>query len=169
MATKQKCTWKSIAAGALGGLAASFAMNQFQSLLSKAQEALSAEKPSAGSGGDDATVKTAQAIADVVCHCELSDSDKKWAGPAVHYTFGTTMGAAYGALAAYIPEINAGKGTAFGTALWLGADEVAIPSLGLGSAPAEMPLSSHASALAAHLVYGWVTYAIRRTVLQEAS
>ena len=173
MDVKQQCLWKSIGAGALGGLAASFAMNQFQSLSnkawSKAKKAVSGQK-SAGqesSGGDDATVKTAQAIADAVCGCQLSDSDKKWAGPAVHYTIGTAMGALYGAATQTVSAASSGRGVAFGTALWLGADEIAVPALGLTGSPTESPLSSHANALASHLVFGFVTDLVRRTMLRE--
>ncbi len=170
MDVKQQCLWKSIGAGALGGLAASFAMNGFQSLSSKAKKALSGQKApgqESSGGGDDATVKTAQAIADAVCGCQLSDSDKKWAGPAVHYTFGTAMGALYGAATQTISAASSGRGAAFGTALWLGADEVAVPALGLAGPPTESPLSSHANALASHLVFGFVTDLVRRTVLRE--
>ena len=171
MEMKQQCFWRSVGAGALGGLTASFVMNQFQSLLSKAQKALSrgnddTERSSEG-GGEDATVKTAEAIAHIVFGCELSDADKKWAGPAVHYAFGTSMGALYGALSEKLPVVSAGRGTAFGTALWLGADEIAVPATGLSGPATESPLSSHASALAAHLAYGLTTDLVRQFVLRD--
>jgi hypothetical protein len=75
---------KRIVAGAVGGLAASLAMNQFQSIWSKAEEALSkqrngGQKPS----GDDATVKTAEAITKTIFRHDLTESEKRVAGPMV--------------------------------------------------------------------------------------
>ncbi len=52
----------------------------------------------------------------------------------------------------------------FGAALWLGADEVAVPLFGLSGPPFAYPASTHASALAAHLVYGATADLVRRAV-----
>ena len=141
-----------VLAGAIGGLTASFAMNQFQGLWSK----LAGEKQKS-CGGDDATVKTADAVSRSVLHQKLPAGDKKWAGPAVHYAFGTLIGALYGALATKAPGTTAGLGTAWGTAVWIGADEIGVPAAGLSGPPAETPVSGHIKALASHLVYGLTT------------
>ena len=168
-----RCIWTSILAGALGGLAGSFVMNQFQALWSVAEKKIEeAEGPQdsgeadeqAGESGDDATVKAAKFISKNAFGHELTDDEKKWAGPAVHYGYGTSMGALYGALAGGSTTVSAGRGTAFATALWLGGDEIAVPALGLGGSPLESPLSSHVSALAAHLVYGVVTDLVWRSM-----
>jgi len=45
--------------------------------------------------------------------------------------FGTLMGAAYGAMAEIAPFSTTGGGLPFGLALWLGADEIAVPLLHL--------------------------------------
>jgi len=155
--------WKGVAAGALGGLVASYAMNQFQAVTKKlsADGQGEAEK----NGGEDATVKTAEAITGALGH-PLSKEEKKVAGPLVHYAFGTAMGAVYGALAELSPRVARGAGVPFGTAVWLGADEVAVPALGLSKKPAESPPSVHAYALASHLVYGLATDLVRRAVLR---
>jgi len=158
------CIWKSIAAGTIGGLAAAFAMNQFQSLVSGA----SGQQESSGQD-EDATVKTAKAISHrVFCH-ELTEDQKKWAGPAVHYSLGASLGAIYGLAANTIPMADAGMGTAYGTAVWIGADEISVPALGLAKGPADTPLSSHASALASHLVYGLVTGLTRKLILKTVA
>src|SRR5437667_12022606 len=96
-----KRLWTSIAAGALGGLVGSLEMNQFQSVVSAASKALAdqEENEQSSSQGDDATVKTAKAISETLFSHELTDDEKKWAGPAVHYTFGTVLGMLYGMLA----------------------------------------------------------------------
>jgi len=156
---------KGIAAGIAGGLLASFVMNQFQALLKKATEKEEEKKPSAKAKqqeGDDATVKAASAISEGVFHHPLSADEKKVAGPAVHYAMGATMGALYGALAELDSRAALGAGIPFGAAVWLGADEVAVPALGLGKPPTQTPASTHASALASHAVYGLTTDLVRR-------
>ena len=47
-----------------------------------------------------------------------------------------------------------GAGTAFGTLLFLGADEVAVPALRLSPTPADTPTTDHLQHWAAHVVYG---------------
>jgi uncharacterized membrane protein YagU involved in acid resistance len=155
---RQPAVWKGAVAGLAGGLAASWAMSQFQLQLSK-RSPQPAPEPD-----DDATVKTAAAISEQVAHHELTDTEKKVAGPAVHYAFGSTMGAVYGAMAERVPAASKGWGLPFGTALWLGADEIAVPVLGLAGKPTDNPPSTHAYALASHLVYGLTADAVRRAV-----
>jgi putative membrane protein len=52
----------------------------------------------------------------------------------------------------------------YGSALFVGADEVAVPSLGLGESPKKSPLSAHVYGLASHVVYGVTGEMVRRTV-----
>jgi uncharacterized membrane protein YagU involved in acid resistance len=94
----------------------------------------------------------------------LTKSEKKVAGPAVHYALGTSVGALYGAVAELAPEVSAGVGLPFGAAFWLVADETAVPLLGLSKAPTEYPLGTHVYALASHFVYGLTTEVVRRAV-----
>jgi putative membrane protein len=171
--------WKGLAAGLVGGLVASWTMNRFQDVWSKLAEEFgqSEEESSArdgngesqearGGGGqtDDATVKAASAISEGIFDHRLTKGEKKVAGPAVHYAFGASAGGLYGAVAEVAPGVTAGAGLPFGAAFWLVADETAVPLLGLSKGPTEYPLSTHAYALASHLVYGLTAEAVRRTV-----
>ncbi len=143
-------------------------MNQFQSLWSSASRALSSngnQKQESSAESEDATVKTAKAISCAVFQHELTDSEKKWAGPLVHYGFGTALGALYGVLAETVPGSRAAYGTVYGSAVWLGADEIGVPAFGLSAPPKETPASSHVRALASHVVYGFVTDVVRRVTL----
>jgi uncharacterized membrane protein YagU involved in acid resistance len=174
MRTETNETWKSIVAGAIGGLLGSLVMNQFQAAVSAVSEAAARKErertrepepeQSLESGSDDATVKTAKAISCGLFDHQLTEDEKKWAGPAVHYGFGTALGALYGGLACYTP-IETGAGTGYGAGVWMGADEVAVPLFGLSGPPNETPLSGHMEALASHLVFGLVTHAVRKIVL----
>jgi putative membrane protein len=111
-------------------------------------------------------VKAARAISEGVFGHELQESEKEPAGAAVHYAFGTASGAVYGALAELAPQVTTAVGIPFGAAFWLLADEVSVPLLGLSKGPTEYPLSTHAYALASHIVYGATAELSRRAVRQ---
>lgn len=179
MREDQGNVWKGLVAGLAGGLVASWTMNQFQAAWTRIQE--NAEKnhgaqsmqPSAGSKGDqsqdaqdqdDATVKVAKVISEDVLGHKLEESEKKPAGAAVHYAFGTVSGGLYGALAEITPQVTTAVGIPFGAAFWLLADEVTVPLLGLSKGPTEYPASTHAYALASHLVYGATAELSRRAI-----
>lgn len=148
-------------AGVAGGLAGSWAMNQFQSLIAPPKPTGSQQETDEQEA-EDATMKVADSITQAVAHRALSKDEKKKAGPLVHYLFGAGIGALYGGAAARYRPTAAGFGTAYGTAAWALGDEVAIPALKLGARPADTPLSQHLQALAAHLVYGVTLEGVRR-------
>jgi uncharacterized membrane protein YagU involved in acid resistance len=170
--------WKGIVAGLAGGLVASWTMNQFQAAWTKLAENSSkphgaqSMQPSEGSTGDgqdvkeqdDATVEVAKVVSENVFDHQLLESEKKPAGAAVHYAFGTASGGLYGALAEVVPQVTTAAGLPFGAAFWLVADEVSVPLLGLSKGPTEYPLSTHAYSLASHLVYGATAELSRRAV-----
>ena len=165
--------WKGVVAGSVAGLAGSLAMNQFQNVWSKASEKLKANgnKESGNSSGqessEDATMKAAGKVAESAGH-HLSHVQKKKAAPFVHYGFGTAMGALYGTVAELGPrEVRRHSvlsGIGFGSMLFAGADEAAVPALGLSGSPRETPASSHIYALASHIVYGATAGAIRKLI-----
>jgi len=128
---------KGLAAGLIGGLVASWTMNRFQDVWMKiagsqssgAESSRQAEAQESGQGlqqtqmksdeeSDDATVKTASAISEGIFDHKLTKGEKKIAGPAVHYAFGTSVGGLYGAVAELAPEVTAGAGLPFGAAFW---------------------------------------------------
>ena len=169
---------RGMAAGLLAGAAAAWAMNQFQAMRprrhvegggesgereSTADGARSSQQRQEG-GEEDTTVKTAAAISRNLFHHELTDREKQLAGPVVHYGYGALLGALYGGLAELLPIVRAGMGLPFGFAIWLAADEVAVPALGLSKPPTEYPPDVHADALAAHFMYGLTTDTLRRVL-----
>jgi putative membrane protein len=163
---------RGVLAGLAGGLVASWVMNEFmagpgqklqravQSDEENERQAIQSDEPK-----EDATMKTADAIVNVATGGEhLSWEEKQKRGPVVHYAFGTLMGGIYGGLAEYCPPVRAAFGTTFGSALFTGADLIAVPVLHLGPAPDEQPKSALASPFAAHIVYGVTTELVRRIV-----
>ncbi len=173
---------KGLAAGLVGGLVASFVMNQFQAMLGKLMEGVEkshgaqslqqgkpaeSEKlvqPENDEEDDDATERLASAISENVFGQELTKPEKETAGTAIHYIYGTTTGAMYGAAAELAPVLTAGVGMPFGALVWVAGDEGAVPALGLSKSPTEYPLSIHAYSLASHLVYGLTAEVVRRAV-----
>ena len=176
--------WKGLAAGIVGGLVASWTMNQFQALWSKLTEgeershgaqSLQQGSPQQGIGRklqaegkdepeDDAAERLANAISVRLSDQELTKREKDVAGTALHYVMGMTSGALYGAVAEAMPEVTVGAGLPFGAAVWVIADEGIVPAVGLSKSAAEYPLSIHAYAFSSHLIFGLTTELVRRAV-----
>ncbi len=177
--------WKGLAAGAIGGLAAAWVMNQLETLWSdlsldkeSSHGAQSIKESGPGDGsrrgrenqqgsdreGDDATEKLASAISENVAGRALTKSERRAAGTAIHYAFGATTGAMYGAMAELSPRVTVGAGMPFGAAVWLAADEGMVPAMGLSKPPTEYSLLVHACNLASHVAYGATTEVLRRAV-----
>ena len=181
--------WKGVASGLVAGLVASWTMNQFQALWSKlsgdekdserahpprqsgTREATERDRPNAsgeeqasGEHETPATVKIASAISEEVFDHKLKKTEKEAAGMVMHYAFGTTTAGVYGAMAELVPEVSVGAGIPFGAAVWLLADEVSMPLLGLSKSPTAYPLSKHGYSLVSHIVYGATAECVRRGV-----
>ena len=159
---------KGAIAGAIGGVAGTLAMNYAQRLWTLA---LDGNAPQSAAGKHDArdwqerseqqnsNELAAQAIADVTIHRPLTRDELAVAAPVVHFSFGAAAGALYGA---YVAHRRRRSGIQLGIALWLTADEIAMPLLGLSDSPAKRPLEMHVQSFVAHLVYGTVTERVRR-------
>src|ERR1700676_3078044 len=166
---------KGILAGAVGGLVASWTMNEFQKAWAAAEKEITGGKQGqqgaqkSSEDAEDATMKTADRISEALRGRHLNKAEKKKAGPVVHYAFGALMGAAYGASVEVTPVANALAGISFGAILFAGADEVAFPALGLSDKPAAYPLSTHLYGLVSHAVYGATTETVRRLVRGSSS
>lgn len=169
--------WKGLLAGVAGGLAATVAMTGFHALLDAwtdeedvrrshhPQHSVERGQPeSARQEEDDATVRAASALGQAVLGRPLTQREKEVGGPALHYGFGIVTGGLYGALAEVAPAVTRGAGLPFGVLVWLLADAVTVPVLGLADPPHRTPPSVHARALGAHLVYGLGTELARRTL-----
>jgi hypothetical protein len=71
-------------------------------------------------------VGAAEAVSQGICHHELTETEKKVAGPVVHDAMGALSGAVYGTLSELQPVMAAGAGLPFGATVWLLADEAAL-------------------------------------------
>lgn len=153
------------AAGIAGGLAASFVMSKFQSgwkTLAREFDPDSAERQA--KEGESATVKAANRVSQKSTGEPVPEPHKETAGEAVHYGFGALLGGLYGAAGAVAPQVRAGFGTLFGTAVWAVADEIAVPAADLSKPPQQVPPSQHLYAIASHLLFGAVVEGSRRAI-----
>ena len=171
MRRKKPSIVRGIVTGIAAGIAATLVMDQFQKLSTAGQKALEKQKKLAehespweiaheqapeeqkAAEQEDSTEIVARKIAEAT-GSHLAGEDKKKAGQAVHYTFGTLMGVVYAVSAELVPEVTTGAGTAFGTLLFLSADEVAVPAFQLSGPPTDTPAVDHLQHWAAHIVYG---------------
>jgi uncharacterized membrane protein YagU involved in acid resistance len=152
---------KGALAGLIGGLVASFVMEQFQSLIMSASPS---EEKHQDQNEEPSNEKAAIAISENVFDHHLTKEEKSVAGEAMHYAMGGTSGIILGAVSELVPEAAAGAGLPFGTAVWLVADDFIVPALGLSKPASDVPLSQHAYALSSHLVYGLTTDMVRRGI-----
>lgn len=151
-------------AGLVGGIVGTFAMGGFQAFLSALSEEKKKSKKEKSEEDEPATVKAAEGIAEAVFDHKLTKREKEPAGEAMHYAMGATSGLIYGIASEIAPMTTVGLGIPFGAAVWLVADDVVVPALGLAKPATEYPLSTHAYALSSHLVYGLTTDLVRRAV-----
>jgi putative membrane protein len=142
-------------AGAVGGLIACLAMSQFHAFFQN-MESPDQDKQ------EDSTVKTASAVSQRIFHHELTAQQKKIAGPAVHYGFGTSVAMFYGAAVEILPVLRTGWGVPFGVAVWLGAHVITVPALGLSEPVTRSTPGREMVEFGAHLLYGAVVESVRR-------
>ena len=155
-------------AGALGGLAGTWAMNEAQRMWTNAVDG---EAPESAAGkhdardwqerseGQNSNEIAAQAVAGTVIGRRLHREELAVGAALVHYSFGAAVGALYGALAARHPRQASGVG--FGLAVWLLADEIAMPLLGLSESTLRRPAEKRMQSIAAHIVFGMTAEATR--------
>lgn len=161
---------RGILIGLIAGLAASWTMNRFQAIWSewpahndaKKKERQLEESSSNNENQYDATVKAAAAVSEGLFEHQLTPAEKKIARPVVHYAVSGLGGIVYCLASEFFPEVTRGFGLPYGTAFWLVVDEGMVPLLGLAKGPTQYSLSTHAYALASHLVFGATAESTRR-------
>lgn len=164
-------TWRGAAAGAVAGLAATFVMTQVQKVAGRfSSSRAAAEHPQHSTwrgepgsarqqSGDDATVRAASAVWHRVTGHSPSQRVKEIGGPLLHYGMGAAAGAFYGATAGRT-RIPRWAGLPFGAAVFVAADVIAVPLLGLAEPPRRHPVQVYGRALVAHLAFGLATEAL---------
>jgi putative membrane protein len=148
-ATQERSLAKGLIAGLIGGIAGTIAMTFAARMF-----------PPRTHGEPEAT----EVVAERAAGHSLSADNKELVGEAIHWGFGATVGAAYGALAEFYPAATAKQGASFGMALEALTQETALPALGLGAPPEDQSIRERVSELTAHVVYGIATEWVRSLV-----
>ena len=144
-----------IAVGVAAGLVGALAMKTFQSIWVNVTETIPKARPAE---------EAANAVSIAVSGKPVRHGAMKAAINAVRYGAGAVTGGAYGLTAGHVPLITAGGGALYGGLLWLTADAVAIPALGLAPAPTKTSPQEHGYGLASYLVFGVALDLTRRTL-----
>jgi hypothetical protein len=137
---------RDIVAGALAGAAAVWVIDKMQ---------LALTHPAAATEMDPAHAAAAKA-ADAM-GANLGDRRNNAVGHTVHYGVGAGLGALYGLLRGFAPSVSTGRGTLYGIAAFLLADEVGAPALGLAKTPLDYPAKAHARGALSHTLFGVFT------------
>lgn len=166
---QKRSAWKGIVAGIAGGMAGAYTMGLFANLCTKASEKMNdpnrhKKLQRAAADAHESTAKAADKLLRPVLGRRLTYSEKDTAKPIVHYAFGTSVGALYGATAEYVPVTKSLAGVPFGAAVFVGAHSLALPALHLTKSNREYPLTLHATEFGSHLVYGVTLEGVRRLV-----
>ena len=103
----------------------------------------------------------AQALARPLLGRSLKRDELAVAAMLVHYSFGAAAGALYGAWVERARRERFRSGLGLGSALWITADEIAMPVLGLSGPTTRRPLEMHLQSFFAHVVYGLVAERVR--------
>jgi uncharacterized membrane protein YagU involved in acid resistance len=157
---------RGLCAGLAAGLLATLVMDGFSKLVETTSEAIGNGSQEEKRDGDEpATAKLGRRISRSVIRRDLDHDSAQLASEAVHYGYGTLMGGLYGLLGEIFPTVTVASGAPWGAALFLLGDEVMVPALGLAKGPREVPVSTHARALGAHLLYGTTLDLLRRGIL----
>jgi putative membrane protein len=144
---------KSIAKGLLAGLIGGLVATAAKSLAEKIYPPRTHGEP-----------EPPEMLAEKLAGHELSGPAKAFAAGTIHWGFGATAGAAYGALAEYFPAATDKDGASFGLALATLTHEGALPAMGLSADPEDQTSREHTSEMATHLIFGVVTETVRRFV-----
>lgn len=159
MKTKQLI--QSTLVGLSAGLISTWIMTKSQGQIKKVQKNFSddqgeeeREDQDQSQDEDPSTVKLANKVSNVVVQHPIPEKNKPVAGQIVHYGFGASMGALYGALNYKNHRETFASGVAYGVLVWLVADNMLVPLMGLSKSPLNTSMKTHLYALGSHLVYG---------------
>ena len=151
--TQNQIAGRSIAKGLVAGLVAGVVATAAKSAVEKMYPPRVEGQP-----------EPPEVLAEKAAGHELTVPQKLFASEAIHWTFGATIGAAYGTIAEFYPAATAREGVNFGMTLMALTHETALPAMGLSAAPADQTRREKTSEFASHIVFGLVAETTRRIV-----
>ena len=144
---------KGVAAGIIGGLAATAVKSLWEGFA-----------PTRAPQQDSPQIQVADQANMELRGEHLDNQEAEVADQALHFGFGTTAGAIYGATAEATDAVTTGYGIPFGMLLWAGTYATTIPALDLDKEITEKDPKYALNQFAGHLLYGLTTEVVRRGV-----
>ena len=146
---------KGICAGIVGGIAATAMKTWWES-----------KHPVRSEDTETPPVLLANRIKKSVMQVPLKTENKPLVGDSIHWAFGTSTGALYGALAASSPAISSGLGLPFSLGFYALTHGSTIPMMGLEPYPVNVRMDYAWNEFAGHLLYGLTLDIVRRATLE---
>jgi len=148
--SKSRSLAKGIAAGLIGGLAGAIAMTFAERAFPARLRTQTEPEPPALAGEP------------VASHALIPATT---ATPTtIHWSLGALAGAAYGAIAEFVPAATAREGATFGLTLGTLVQEGAVPAIGVVARARNQTAPPSAAELTSHVVFGVTTEWVRRLV-----
>ncbi len=172
---RKRSPWIGLAAGAIGGLIGTAALDLFKKALIKGSRAV---EDVSGSPHTYSTQQENQLLNYHAAHAEtaavlaraagfeLSAAQRKTATPITHYATGAIVGALYGVAAEYLPATKIGLGSVFGCVVFAVGNDAILPLLKLLPPLSETPQVLQWEGFSSHALYGTGTELVRRLIRQ---
>ncbi len=145
--------WKGVLAGAIAGLVGTAVKTAWEAYI-----------PARPANRDSPPVVLGDRVKEEAANEDLTRQEKPVVEQAVHWAFGTGIGAAYGGLVEAIPETQKGMGGLLGTALYGVTHGSVLPMMNTEPWPLKQPLKYAGSEFASHIAYGFVVEFARRHI-----
>lgn len=156
---------KASASGFVAGLAGAWAMIEFTRLWNRLLPQDGGQDPRQRHYSQqewDATSRLAEVMGSPLFGRPLSQEERQAGASFLHYAIGGAVGAVYGAVAEFSPGVSRLSGMLFGFSVWVAADEVLMPALGVSRPLNHYSCRMQVNALGEHIAYGLTTEALRR-------
>jgi hypothetical protein len=143
--------------GAIAGAAATWAMDQFTTVMLAVQAPeVTAQEEAARPGGKSSVTNLVEKV-EAETGLVVPPKRRALVEQVVHYALGAIPGAIYGVFRRWIPFARSGSGLFYGLGVFALNDEYINTRLGLASSPRAYPPETHLRGLAGHAVLGVAT------------
>jgi len=140
--------------GAIAGAAATWAMDQFTTVMHAAQAPEVTKQEEAARPNGKGSVTNMIDRFEAETGMSVPPERRPLVEMGMHYALGAIPGAIYGVLRKWVPFARLGSGVAYGLLLFAANDEYANTKLGLAGPARAYPPETHLRGLAGHAVLG---------------
>ena len=143
--------------GGIAGLVGTWVMDLVTTGLLESQTEESKRQEEAARPNGKSSVANLVDRMEAVTGITLDDGQRSVATQVIHYGLGVVPGVMYVVASRRAPRLAAGRGLAYGLALWVVNDEYLNTRLGLAGPYAAYPIETHWRGFVGHVVLGMAT------------